>query len=79
MGNVSRSVVLGLAIGASVTMAEPAAAKRASHHYATTCSCKQTHWGREAWCRCPRPPAVKEAEAEALLQCLMSQPFATCD
>ena len=79
MGIVSRSLVLGLAIGASVTTAEPAAAKRASHHYATICSCKLTHWNRKGWCRCRRPPAVKEAEAEALLQCLMSQPFATCD
>jgi hypothetical protein len=79
MGNVSRSVILGLAIGASVTAAEPAAAKRASHPYASNCSCKHVHRAREAWCRCQRPPAAKEVEAEALLQCLMNQPFATCD
>ena len=80
MGKVTRNVVLILAIGASVAaVPKLAAAKRAPHHYASTCNWKQAHWSRGAWCRREGPPAAKEAEAEVLLQCLLSQPFVTCD
>ena len=81
MSKVARVVVLSLAIGASVAaaVAPPAAAKRAPRHYVSTCDWKRAHWSRGAWCRRQRPPSVKEAEAEALLQCLLSQPFATCE
>ena len=81
MGKIVRNVVLGFAIGTFVAagIALPAAAKRAPRHYASACDWKRAHWDRAAWCRRHRPPSFKEAEAEALLQCLLSQPFATCD
>ena len=81
MGNVARNVVLSLAIGVFVAaaVAPHVAAKRAPRHYASACDWKRAHWSRATWCRRHRPPSVKEAEAEALLQCLLNQPFATCN
>src|SRR5262245_18535946 len=81
MGKVMRNLVLSLAISTSVAApaAEPAAAKHAPHHYASTCQRKDAHPGRGAWCRRQRHPGANEAEADALLQCLFSQPFAACD
>jgi hypothetical protein len=81
MGKVARNVVLSLTISVSVAAAaaEPAAAKRALHHYASTCHSKDAYSSRRAWCRHQRSSGAKEAEADALLQCLLSQPFATCD
>ena len=81
MSKVARIVVVSLAIGASVAAvtALPAVAKRAPRHYVSTCDWKRAHWSRGVCRRRQTSLSVKEAEGEAVLQCLLSQPFATCE
>jgi hypothetical protein len=78
MGKIARNSGLSLLIGAAlIAAASPRPAEARHRHYAAAC-----HSCRMVSCRasCGKVPSwVKQAEEDALLQCLMNQPFLICN
>jgi hypothetical protein len=82
MGKIARNSFLSLLIGAALiaaASARPAEARHAGRHYAAACHSCRAAWCRGAWCGRPVPSWVRQAEDDALLQCLMNQPFLICN